>query len=60
MEKKENVPTFKLFQGSEEWPIKELVHHEYIQQRCAETEGRIATHRHLDLFHVLYLYNGSA
>ena len=58
--KKETVPTFKLFQGSEEWPIKELVHHEYIQQRCAETEGRIVTHRHLDLFHVLYLYSGSA
>ena len=58
--KTDDVPTFKLFQGSQEWPIKELVHHEYIQQRCAATSGRIATHRHLDLFHVLYLYNGSA
>ena len=54
------VPTFKLFQGSQEWPITELVHHEYIQQRCADSKGRIATHRHLDLFHVLYLFNGSA
>jgi AraC family transcriptional regulator, transcriptional activator of pobA len=58
--KYQNVPTFKLFRGSQEWPIKELVHHEFIQQRCAETEGRIITHRHLDLFHVMYLYNGSA
>lgn len=57
---KEDVPTFKLFQGSQEWPIKELVHHEFIQQRCADNKGRIATHRHLDLFHVMYLYNGSA
>lgn len=57
---KEEVPTFKLFQGSREWPIKELVHHEFIQQRCAENDGRIETHRHLDLFHVMYLYNGSA
>lgn len=55
-----DVPTLKLFQGSQEWPIKELVHHEYIQQRCAETKGNISTHRHLDLFHILYLYNGSA
>lgn len=54
------VPTLKLFQGGQEWPSTELVHHEYIQQRCAESHGRIATHRHLDLFHVMYLFNGSA
>ncbi len=54
------VPTLKLFQGSQEWPITELVHHEYIQQRCAESDGGIDTHRHLDLFHVMYLFNGSA
>lgn len=54
------IPTLKLFSSSEEWPIKELVHHEYIQQRCAQTKGNIRTHRHLDLFHLLYIFNGSA
>lgn len=56
----EKVPTLNLFQGNQEWPITELVHHEYIQQRCADSHGSIQTHRHLDLFHVMYLYHGSA
>jgi len=54
------VPTFKLFKGASEWPIKDMVHHESIQARVKGHEGKIRTHRHLDLFHIFYLSQGSA
>jgi len=57
---KESIPTFKLFKGSPEWPIRDIVHHEYIQARVKGHEGKIRTHRHLDLFHILYLSRGGA
>jgi AraC family transcriptional activator of pobA len=37
-----------------------MVHHELIQTRVKGHEGKIRTHRHLDLFHVFYLSQGSA
>lgn len=55
-----NIPTFKLFEGAAEWPSNDLVHHEHIQARVKGHHGRIRTHRHLDLFHVLYLARGGA
>ena len=59
--KQNDVPTFKLFKGAAEWPISEIVHHEYIQQRYdSEQDRHIETHRHIDLFHILYLEKGSA
>lgn len=57
---KGNIPTYKLFKGAAEWPIRDMVHHEYIQTRVKGHEGKIRTHRHLDLFHVLYLSRGGA
>lgn len=57
---KEQVPTYKLFKGAPEWPIKDMVHHEYIQARVKVHEGKIRTHRHLDLFHIIYLSRGGA
>jgi AraC family transcriptional activator of pobA len=55
-----DIPTYKLFEGASEWPIKDMVHHELIQTRVKGHEGKIRTHRHLDLFHVFYLSQGSA
>lgn len=55
-----DIPTYKLFSGSAEWPITEILHHEYIQHRVEGHEGNIRTHRHLDLFHVMYLSRGAA
>lgn len=55
-----DIPTYKLFKGAAEWPIKDMVHHEAIQTRVKGHEGKIRTHRHLDLFHVLYLSRGGA
>ena len=59
-EQQESVPTYKLFKGAPEWPIRDVVHHEYIQSRVKLHEGRIRIHRHLDLFHLLYLSRGAA
>lgn len=55
-----DVPTLKLFKGSAEWPSSDLVHHEYIQARVDGLQGKIDTHRHLDLFHIFYLSRGGA
>lgn len=55
-----NIPTFKLFSGQAEWPSTEILHHEYIQHRVEGHEGSIRTHRHLDLFHLIYLSRGTA
>lgn len=54
------VPTFKLFEGASEWPIKDMLHHELIQTRVKGHDGKIRTHRHLDLFHIFYLSHGTA
>ena len=58
--KESSIPTFKLFQGLAEWPSTEILHHEHIQHRAEGHEGNIQTHRHLDLFHMLYISKGSA
>lgn len=58
--KESNIPTFKLFRGLAEWPTTEILHHEYVQHRVEGHEGNIQTHRHLDLFHLLYLSRGGA
>lgn len=58
--KEKDIPTFKLFSGQAEWPSTEILHHEYIQHRVEGHEGSIRTHRHLDLFHVIYLSRGAA
>lgn len=57
---KPDIPTFKLFSGQAEWPSTEMLHHEYIQHRVEGHDGNIRTHRHLDLFHVIYLSRGAA
>lgn len=59
-ENEDVIPTFKLFNGLAEWPTAEILHHEYIQHRAEGHKGHIPTHRHLDLFHVLYLSRGGA
>lgn len=58
--KESKIPTFKLFPGLAEWPSTEILHHEYAQHRVEGREGNIQTHRHLDLFHMLYISRGSA
>ena len=58
--KNSDIPTFKLFRGMEEWPSTEILHHEYVQHRMEGHEGNIRTHRHLDLFHILYIHQGIA
>ena len=58
--KNSDIPTFKLFRGQEEWPSTEILHHEHVQHRMEGHKGNIRTHRHLDLFHILYVSRGLA
>ncbi len=60
MGKESSIPTFKLFPRLAEWPSTEILHHKYIQHPNDDRLDKIQTHRHLDLFHLLYISRGAA
>lgn len=55
---RENVPVFKLYGETRQWPTPDLLHCESIAERSRLHDWHIKPHRHADLLHVLHIASG--
>lgn len=54
------IPVFKLYGESQQWPTPDLLHCETISRRSREYQWEIQPHRHADLCQLLYVHKGQA
>ncbi|WP_204355875.1 helix-turn-helix domain-containing protein [Marinobacter bohaiensis] len=54
----EQIPVFKLYGETRQWPTPDLLHCESIAARSRLHDWHIRTHRHADLVHVLHIREG--